>query len=166
MLRFNIFLFFLFCLAVFLVLQESGIVAFLGIRANILLAFFVFLVAIRRPAWEVFSLLFLFVAFIFLKSSLWAPEALIFSIVISISFFARRLMTGRFLLDFILLTICSTALLFYAFPSFAHMAKDGLSFSGLAFPPYGSLFIEVALNLLTGLVFVLIGSRQNSVKIL
>ena len=160
--RLNSFLILLAALALLLFLQASGIFQLGHVRANLLVAFFIFLVAMRLPAWQIFGLLFVFAGLTFLDTPAAGKEALVFSAVIAASFVLRRMLSGRALIDFALLLVFASASFFYAIPLLSHFAKEGFALSGIAFPPSRTLFLEMGMNFFAGLLMVLVGGGMIS----
>ncbi len=159
--RVNTFLSFLLVLFLFLIVQESGVVQFGGIRANLLLVGFIVLVTLRFPLPEIAALLLALAAYVLFNVPLALSGFAVFSAVVLLSRFMRRFLTGRFLVDFLLLLLFSTAALYYALPLSTHMLSAGLSFSGVAFPSARILFVEIALNAAAAAVLLLTGSRTK-----
>ncbi len=158
--RLNKFLFLLLFLLVLLILQESGIISWNGVRANLLLVFFTLLLSGKLRARVVFTLLLSFLILVFFDAGFWLFEAAVFSLVVAAAFFLRRILTGRVLFDFAALLLLGTAMFFYGAPFFEHLARYGFALSGLSFSPARIFLTEVVLNFIAGMVFMFLGSRR------
>lgn len=159
--RFNAFIVFLIFLFIFLLIQQSGIAAFQGIKANLILVGFVFLVAIRIPFSELVMLLLALLFYAFFEVSLAFFSFAVCSVIILLCFFLRRFLTGRFIIDFFLLILFSTISFFYGLPFFEHFLAVGFSFSGVALPSTRVLFIEFALNLVAAAALATLGNKTK-----
>jgi hypothetical protein len=154
------FFIFIFVGIIFLFLQQSGIISFLGIRANLLLVFFAFLAATRHRIGEYFLLLFLLFIFFLFFASFWISEISFFCIVAGVVFFVRGRLPGRFFFDFLVLFVGGTAALFFGMPVWKEFLVHGFDFSVLSFPSYRIFVIEILLNFFVAMVCILLGTRR------
>jgi hypothetical protein len=150
---------------IFLLLQQSALVSFLGIRANFLLVFFVFCAVTRRRLSEYLGLLVLLLVYSFLFMEVWIFHFLFFALVALFLFFLRKKLPGRFFFDFFVLVILGSLLLFFGMPVFQEFVAHGFNFAELSFSPFGSFFLEIILNILIGFFLVFLGTRRFLIRI-
>lgn len=150
---------------IFLLLQQSALVSFLGVRANFLLVFFVFCAVTRRRLSEYLGLLMLLLVYSFLFMEVWVFHFIFFIVVLLLLFFLRKKLPGRFFFDFFILILFGSLLLFFGMPVFQEFVAHGFNFTELSFPLLSNLFLEIILNILVGFFLVFLGTRRFLIRI-
>lgn len=159
-----------FCFLVFLgllllLLQASALVSLFGVRANLLLVFFLFCAVTRRRFSEYAALLILLFFFSFLFLNVWVSSFLFFIFLCVVLFFLRTWLPGRYFFDFFILIFLGTLGFFFGMPVYQELINHGFNFSELVFPPFQNILFEILLNLFTAFVFVFLGTRRFFARI-
>jgi hypothetical protein len=142
------------------ILQSSAVISWGAIKADLMLVFFLILLALRERTWILGACLAGFFGLMSATSGFWTLEAAVFSAVIIALLFIRRFLTGRFLPDFLIGIVIGTALVYYGIPVAARFFSAGFDFDGFTPSPFSPVLIEAVLNTVVGLALVFLSARR------